>query len=677
MSTHDVLAALDDQQREVALALERPVVVLAGAGTGKTRAITHRIAYAVQTGRYAPTATLAVTFTTRAAGEMKARLARLGATGVQARTIHSAALRQAQYFWPKAYGSELPPVAPSVISLVARAAGGVLGRTTTPLLRDLAGEIGWAKSGNVDPADYAELAERDGRSVSGVAVDQVARIMASYERIKTSEGVIDFDDILLCTAAMLAEHDDIAGQVRAAYRHFVVDEYQDISAIQHRLLTLWVHGRGDLCVVGDPAQAIHSFAGARPEYLLRFRRDWPGAVQLELSTNYRSSPQILAMANELMVYSRGVRLRPSRPAGPVPEIHRYPGDPEETAALASWLISQHAAGVPWRELAVLYRINAQAPALEAALADAGVPYQVRGTERFYERAEIRQALTLIRQSAALDPAQPALEGVRTVLEQGGWTPDAPSGQGRQRERWESLNSLLDLVKTLAADNPELEMWEVAEELAQRAAWQQPPVGEAVTLATMHASKGLEWDSVALIGVREGMVPFVLADSPSAIAEERRLLYVAITRARRNLRISFSAQAGRGRSRFLKPFAEEAISEPPVKRRSGTLQGRVCRVCGTGISTPAERKLGRHTDCESNYDEGLFEELKAWRKQQAQAQSAPAFVVFTDATLTAIAEAAPPDRAALLSISGIGTVKADRYGAAVLEIVARHTGKESS
>ncbi|MDO4785287.1 MAG: ATP-dependent helicase, partial [Propionibacteriaceae bacterium] len=404
MSTHDVLAALDEQQRDVALTLDRPVVVLAGAGSGKTRAITHRIAYAVQTGRYVPTATLAVTFTTRAAGEMKARLARLGADGVQARTIHSAALRQAQYFWPKAYGSELPPVASSIISLVARAAGGVVGQTTTPLLRDLAGEIGWAKSANVDPADYPELAERDGRSVSGVAADQVSRIMANYERIKTGEGVIDFDDILLCTAAMLAEHDDIAAQVRAAYRHFVVDEYQDISAIQHRLLNLWVGGRRDFCVVGDPSQAIHSFAGARPQYLLRFRRDWPGSVQLELSTNYRSSPQILAMANEVIGSSGGIRLRPTRPSGPMPEIHRYPSDPEEAAGVASWLTAQHAAGVPWRELAVLYRINAQAPALESALAEAGVPYQVRGVERFYDRPEIRQALALIRQAAATDPA---------------------------------------------------------------------------------------------------------------------------------------------------------------------------------------------------------------------------------------------------------------------------------
>lgn len=671
MSTSATLGALDEQQREVALHLESPLVVLAGAGTGKTRAITHRIAYAVEIGRYSPTATLAVTFTTRAAGEMRARLARLGAHGVQARTIHSAALRQAQYFWPKAYGSELPPVTENAVSLLARAASGMVGRPDSSMLRDLTGEISWAKSANVNPSDYPDLAERAGRGVPGLKADQVAAIMAGYERVKASEGVIDFSDILLCTAAMLAEHDDVTAQVRAAYRHFVVDEYQDVSAIQHRLLKLWLGDRRDLCVVGDPSQAIHSFAGARADYLLRFRHDWPDSVQLKLTTNYRSSPQILSLANQVISSARSLRLQATRPDGPSPEIHRYPTDVDEATAVANWILTQHRDGVPWRDLAILYRINAQSPPLEAALSEAGVPYTVRGTERFYERAEIRQILTLIRQRAAADPTQPGVDGVRGVAESMGWTPQPPSGQGSQRERWESLSSLLDLVSALDTENLGLTMQEVAEELGQRATWQQPPVGEAVTLATMHAAKGLEWHSVALVGVREGLVPFSLAETPAAIAEERRLLYVAITRAMRSLRISFATQNGRGRSRFLKPFAEDVTDVRVARRQVTTLQSRRCRVCQGGLNNAAERKLGRHLDCPSSYDETLFEALRSWRRAQAEAQSVPAFVIFTDATLIALAEASPRTRSELLAISGIGAVKADRYGEDVLDIISQH------
>lgn len=668
MPTRDILADLDPEQRRVAEELDAPVAVIAGAGTGKTRAITHRIAHAVALGRYAANATLAVTFTTRAAGEMKARLAKLGAHGVQARTIHSAALRQAQYFWPKAYGAPLPPVSSKIFPLVAASAGRVIGRPSTALLRDLAGEISWAKSGNVDPDDYPDLAASAGRQVSGVTPEQVAAIMTGYERAKLAEGVIDFDDILLCTAALLAEHPDVAGQVRHAYRHFVVDEYQDVSAIQHRLVRLWVDDRRDLCVVGDPNQAIHSFAGARADFLLGFQRDWPGAVRLELARNYRSSPEVLAMANRVIGAGRGVRLRATQPGGPAPELSRYPDDAEEAAGVARWLRAEHDAGVPWSELAVLYRINAQSPALEAALTEAGLPYQVRGSERYYERAEIRQALALVRQSAAATPDDPPEPGVRQVLEQCGWTPDPPISQGAQRERWESLNALLDLVTGLLVDEPSLTLGEVAEELAQRAAWQQAPVGQAVTLTTMHAAKGLEWNSVALVGVREGLMPFALADTPEALAEERRLLYVAMTRAARHLRITWATQGGRGRSRFLKPFADQVTDQRADVPRRTSLQSKKCRVCDAGLPTPAERKLGRHLDCPSDYDEELYERLRAWRKQQADAQSAPAFVVFTDATLIALAEAAPTDRAALLRVPGIGTVKADRYGADVLNII---------
>ena len=272
-----LLAALDPEQREVATALHGPVAVIAGAGTGKTRAITHRIAYGVAVGAYQPTAVLAVTFTTRAAGEMRGRLQQLGARGVQARTFHSAALRQAQYFWPKAYGGEFPSVLDNRMSLVAESASRLRVRVDTARLRDLLGEISWSKVSNTTPEDYPRVAAPLGRTVSGIDPETVARIFTGYEELKRQRGRIDFEDILLCTAALLAEHDEIRVQVQRTYRHLVVDEYQDVSPLQHRLLELWRGDRAELCVVGDPAQTIHSFAGAQADFLTGFGRRHPTA----------------------------------------------------------------------------------------------------------------------------------------------------------------------------------------------------------------------------------------------------------------------------------------------------------------------------------------------------------------------------------------------------------------
>lgn len=666
----DPLGGLDPDQLEVAVEFDQPVAVLAGAGSGKTRAVTHRIAHAVSIGRYSATSTLAVTFTTRAAGEMRARLAALGVNGVQARTLHSAALRQAQYFWPRAYGTELPQVAPSTIGLVARATARTQRNPSTALLRDLAQEINWAKAGNVTISDYPALATLAGRTVSGLGAEQVAAIMTNYERLKTAEGVIDFDDILLCAAAMLNEHSDVLAEVRKTYRHFAVDEYQDVSAIQHALIKLWVGDRHDICVVGDPNQAIHSFAGARPEFLLNFKSDWPAARTLRLSRNYRSTPQILHMANRIA--GAGSRLRSMGEPGPAPELFAYGADAEEAAGVAEWFKERRAAGTPWHEMAVLYRINAAGPTLESALVEADVPYQVRGSERYYDRAEIRQALTLIRLAASAEPESAAVAATDGVLRKCGWEPEAPLSQGALREKWESLQALRDLVGRLADEQPDLRLAELANELEQRASWQQAPVGDSVTLATMHAAKGLEWDDVALFGVREGLVPFAMAETPEQLAEERRLLFVGVTRARKRLRISWSVTGGRGRSRFLKAWAEQVENRNTSVKRTATLAARKCRVCGGSLATGSDRMLGRHSDCPSSYDEALFERLKVWRKETADAARQPAFVVFTDATLVALAEAAPTKFADLTRIPGIGKVKADRYGQQVLEVISQES-----
>ena len=676
-----VLGGLDPEQRQVATTIGGPVAVIAGAGTGKTRAITHRIVHAVLTGQQKASAILAVTFTTRAAGEMRARLRLLGAPRVQARTFHSAALRQIRYFWPRVTGTELPEIAGSTFGLVAEAASREQLGSDTALIRDLAGEISWAKSTNVLPVNYAVLATRSGRTVAGADPQAVGRVVAEYERVKARRGVMDYDDILLCAVALMHEHPEVAQEFRSAYQHFVVDEYQDVSPLQHTLLTQWLGDRQDICVVGDPDQAIHSFAGADSRFLTRFAREFPGATVLHLDRNYRSTPQIVRAANDLLhppqraAVGQGVVLRPTRPDGPAIVTAQSPDQDEEASALSAWLAERHRSGTPWSQMAVLYRVNAQSPVVEAALTQARIPYQVRGAERFYDRAEVRAALARLHAAAESEPGAPAVDAADQVLGALGWTPEPPAGQGRVRERWESWQALHDLVSDLSAQGAAL-LGQAVAALEQRAADQQVPVADGVTLSTLHSAKGLEWDVVALIGVQEGLLPFSLARATREIAEERRLFYVGLTRARRELRLSWAAgtagHGGRRRaSRFLGGLVGPAAGDSGAAAAAGPRRRRrvvPCMVCGRALSEAVEMKLGHHAECEVPFDEDLFERLKAWRLGVAKRQSVPAFVVFTDATLMAMAQYAPRSEHDLLEIRGVGRAKARRYGKDVLAIL---------
>ena len=293
-----LLAGLDPEQREVATALSGPVAVIAGAGTGKTRAITHRIAYGVATGAYNPTSVLAVTFTTRAAGELRGRLQQLGARGVQARTFHSAALRQAQYFWPRglrrraARGAGQPDVAGRRGRQPA-AGPGRHPQAARPGVRDRLGQGQQRQPRGLSAARRDATTAAWPRSIP----ETVARVFAGYEQAKQDRSRIDFEDILLCAAALLSEHAEVADTIRRTYRHLVVDEYQDVSPLQEALLTLWRGDRTDLCVVGDPAQTIHSFAGAQASFLTGFARRFPGATVVRLVRDYRSTPQVVGLAN--------------------------------------------------------------------------------------------------------------------------------------------------------------------------------------------------------------------------------------------------------------------------------------------------------------------------------------------------------------------------------------------
>jgi DNA helicase II / ATP-dependent DNA helicase PcrA len=678
-----LLDGLDPEQREVATALTGPVCVLAGAGTGKTRAITHRIAYAAYSGAVDPARVLAVTFTTRAAGEMRGRLAQLGVPLVQARTFHSAALRQARYFWPKVYGGELPEVVQSKLALLREAVERcrLSGRVE---LKDLAAEVEWAKVSNVRPDDYAALADKAGRTPGLTDLDEVARLFSAYEEVKRARGRIDMEDVLLCAAALLAEDERVAAHVRRQYTWFVVDEFQDVNAIQRALLDLWLGGRDQVCVVGDPAQTIYSFAGASSEHLLGFPRRFAGATVVRLVRNYRSTPQVVEAANQILGPSRDkVVLQAQRPPGAQVTYTEYPDEVEEAEAVAARIVEERGRGVPLREMAVLFRINAQSEAFEEALAARSIACVLRGAERYFERPEVRQAVTLLRGAARSGEATGAdlVADVTAVLTGQGWTPEPPAGGGTARARWESLDALRTLAGEVAQAEPDTDLNGFVDEVDRRAAAQHAPVADGVTLASMHAAKGLEWSTVFVTGVHEGTVPIVYADTPAQVEEERRLLYVAATRARDRLHVSWSlarspgSRPSRRASRFLDRARPRTPDAGPLRPGRGPGRGRRgaqvarCRLCDRALQTAAERKTGRCSDCPATYDEALYERLRSWRTEQAQHEKVPAYCVFTDATLTAIAESCPADATALLRLPGIGRVKVDKYADAVLRICA--------
>ncbi|MEZ0091037.1 ATP-dependent DNA helicase UvrD2 [Streptacidiphilus sp. EB129] len=727
----EVLAGLDPEQRAVATALSGPVCVLAGAGTGKTRAITHRIAYGVHSGAMQPQRVLAVTFTARAAGEMRGRLRMLGAEGVQARTFHSAALRQLQYFWPRVVGGELPRLLERKVQLVAEAAGRCRLRLERTELRDLTGEIEWAKVTQTVPEDYPAAIRRAGREAPRDPAE-IRQVYKVYEELKRERGVIDFEDVLLLAVAVLEDRAEVAEQVRSQYQHFVVDEYQDVSPLQQRLLDLWLGPRSSLCVVGDASQTIYSFTGATPAYLLDFRLKHPDATVVKLVRDYRSTPQVVHLANGLLAQARGraaesrLELISQREAGPDPVYTEYQDEPAEAEGTAKRIQALLASGVRASEIAVLFRINGQSAVYEQALADLGIAYQLRGAERFFERPEIREAGMLLR-GAARGSTDPLLDGdldtladqVRAVLSTRGFSVQPPAGSGAVRERWESLAALVRLAEEFEADRRgaglPLDLAAYVAELDARAAAQHAPAVEGVTLASLHSAKGLEWDAVFLVGLTEGMLPISYAKTDEQVEEERRLLYVGVTRARAHLTLSWAlsrspgGRASRQPSRFLdglRPSSWTGRSPRGAGRGAGAVGGAAgyggdghsgghrasagtmgsglsgskpggagrraaaplrCRVCDRVLTEAVERKLRRCEGCPSDLDEALYGRLRDWRAEQARVQSLPAYCVFTDATLVAIAEDAPASAGDLAKIAGVGRAKLDKYGAAVLSL----------
>jgi DNA helicase-2/ATP-dependent DNA helicase PcrA len=696
--TDAVLAGLDPEQRTAVTAPAGPVCILAGAGTGKTRAITHRVAYRTLNGEISPRQVLAVTFTARAAAEMRSRLTALGASGVQARTFHAAALRQLRYFAPRLLeGRAMPELLESKARLVGLAAARVGLRTDRASARDVAGEIEWAKSSLVEPGEYAVAAAKALRETPYEPA-KVAEVFAAYESLKRRQGVIDFEDMLRAAVWGIEEHPDVAEQVRAQYRHFVVDEYQDVNPLQQRLLEAWLGGRDDLTVVGDASQTIYSFTGATASYLIDFPRQHRSAVVVRLVRDYRSTPQVVGLANAVIRQARGseARLRlelvGQRPPGAEPDLKIFPDEPAEAVAVARRCRELISSGTPASEIAVLFRTNAQSEAYEKALAEIEVPYVVRGAERFFERTEVRQAMIALRSAVRSTPGEtPLVEAVVDALSATGWARDQPPPGGAAREQWEALAALVTLAEEYAtspsllpigqagAVQRDVTLADFAEELARRAEQQHAPTVEGVTLASLHSAKGLEWDAVFLVGLSDGTLPTTYAKTAEQLEEERRLLYVGVTRARQWLWLSYGqsrSAGGRARRpcRFLPQLdrtnglerAGARPSQKPDRRRS---QVSSCRICGATLLAGADRKMGRCATCPSDIDEELYERLLAWRAHTAAELKVPAYVVFTDATLVAMAERRPGTPAELLAIAGIGPRKLGQYGPAVFALVA--------
>ncbi len=541
VSGSELLAPLNSEQRRAALSLVGPVRILAGPGTGKTRTITHRIAYGVREGVYDPNRVLALTFTARAAGELRGRLAQLQVPTVQARTFHSAAMRQLGYFWPHVVGGSMPRVVASKSKTIAEAANRLEVRVDPARVHAIGEQIEWRKVRELTHDQFAEMLNAGNQPLAaGLAVEQLVALSEMYEQINNERRVIDFEDVLLAAAGMLETETWVTQQVREQYRFFVVDEYQDVSPLQHKLLRLWLGNRRELCVVGDAAQTIFSFAGASSHYLTDFDREFPDAHTVELDENYRSTPAILATANALAgQISHAVTLVSAdaeTETGAAPDLIDYPDSETEAISIAARIRHLVDDGVAASQIAVLVRANAQTEPFVQAFQQANVPHRLPSSEPFFRRPEVRAALTGFRAAAVAGDDRPLFQVVSDVLRDRGWSMQRPSGNRELERVWASLDALMQLADRA---EPDTTIAEFSAQLQLRAQLQHEPELDAVTVTTMHAAKGLEWDHVFVAGLAERLLPVPQATTPPLLDEERRLLYVALTRARRQLHLSYA------------------------------------------------------------------------------------------------------------------------------------------
>lgn len=646
-----LLAGLDAQQRRAVTEPGQPLCILAGAGSGKTRVLTRRIAHRSEEGSADPRHVLALTFTRKAANEMTSRL---GALGLRDRptvgTFHAVAWAQLRTHWTDR-GRPVPGLLDRKVRMLASLSGrGGL----APV--ELATEIEWARARLVDPSGYARAAHQADRRV-GVALEQVGEAYAAFEAEKRRKGVVDFDDILSLCADALEGDAAFAGAQRWRFRHLFVDEFQDVNPLQHRLLEAWRAERPDLCVVGDPRQAIYSWNGADAGYLTDFTRQHPGATVVELTGNHRSTPQILHLAN--VVLGPGPSpLIAHRPPGAVPGVTRYPSDVEEARGIAAAARLAHPPGARWDRQAVLVRTNGQMTLIEEALVSAHIPVRLRGADPLLQRPAVRDALRTLT-AGPTRPLRMALADLAAMV--------ADADATGASERADDLSSLLRLAQDLDAHDPTAAVAALRSWVAQAVGADGPGRrGDAIDVVTFHAAKGLEWPVVHVAGLEDGYVPISHARSPEAQAEERRLLHVALTRAEDVLRLSWAEvrtlrdrEVRRRPSPYLDVLGDTmemlSAADRAVDPRDGLTRAR------------------RALDAAGDHDAArtLLAALKAWRAETARRAGVPPAVVLTDRILADVARLAPHDEAGLGAVRGMGPMTIDVHGEALLEAVRHH------
>ena len=750
-----LLDGLNEAQARAVQSAVVPMCILAGAGSGKTRVLTRRIAYRAATGQHDPERVLALTFTRKAAGELTQRLRALGLRdSVVAGTFHAVAYAQLRARWLERKITP-PALLERKVSFVARLLPADA-RATRPggapragardtLALDVTSELEWAKARRVGAEQYPSAAKAASRTPP-LEPRVIGRVMEAYEAEKRKRRMVDFDDLLALCIRDLENDTKVAAAQRWRFRHFFVDEYQDVNPLQQALLDAWLGDRSDLCVVGDPNQAIYAWNGADARYLNDFTSRWQRGEVVRLTENYRSSPQVLAVANAVLGGGLGAQrartrgaateeptqapLRPNRPSGPVPTVRMLADEKAEANAVARAVRDHHAPGSPWSAQAILVRTNAQTAVLEAALKTAQIPFRVKGGSSLLEQPEVQQALRDLRTArddfgvALTDLETAAARAALHTAEQGtsesainddrtGALP--PRASAADVERLANLQALVALAHDYAAVD-------VAPTVSGFTSWlhnttradQPDRQGDAVEIATFHAAKGLEWPVVHLAGLEQGYVPIGHAQTPAELAEERRLFYVAVTRAERELCCTWAATrtfgtktVSRDRSPYLNQvqaacdalerddvptdwaahFQQVRTNDAVAPRAPLAEQGELVPV--GGAVTPGSGEHGpaaarRHTRAAGpgpaagrlapadNAEVAIITALARWRAGVAKGASIMPLAVMHDATLRAIARTRPTTVESLATVDGLGAVKAQRYGEAIIAIVRDHT-----
>ena len=651
MDPDRLLGALNESQRNAVTTNGAPVVVHAGAGSGKTRVLTRRIAWRVAVGQTDPQRVLALTFTRKSAGELRSRLMQLGLREhVVAGTFHGIALMQLRRRWAER-GVEPPALVDRKYRMVSQ----LLGRRKGVEPLDVVAEIEWARARLVGPNDYGAAAELAGRTPPIPASD-MAEILERYQQEKRRRRLVDFDDILALAIRDIQTDPDYAASIHWRHRHLYVDEFQDVNPLQFELLKAWRGDTKDLFVVGDPNQAIYGWNGADPQLLQRFANREPGTTVIALTDNYRSSPQILTLANAAL-RGKGGQLIPHQQDGPIPSLRSYQSDTAEAAGIASAVLAAKKGADNWGDQAVLVRTNAQLVAIEHALAEERIPVRVRGGTGPLSSQEVRDELKQIgRPGVRVDIALANLDNTLDAE-----PADATQSELERRANLTALSGLVHEYLTIDQDpsGPNLLAW-----IATIQGSEVDNDRDAVELATFHGAKGLEWPVVHIAGLEKGYVPISYAETGAQLAEEQRLLYVALTRAERELNLSWASERTFGIKKVRRqasPYLDTIESAIDHLRRGYKPSDWKAGVASSRASLPKTVERNPVAD-------PVFDALREWRRKRAKAADVPAYVIFSDQTLRAIAKIQPTTKAKLASVSGIGPAKLERFGSEVIDLV---------